>query len=82
MIHRHITIWSDRLGYWFADLDRGPKAGPYRSFQEAKFAACDAHDNPFLPVFGSCPTRFLEKQSDAVGCFTQQMAETYSDNRG
>lgn len=75
------TVWRDRDGYQWGDMDHGPKHGPHADYHAAA-KACRAHyNNPSLDVFASCPPRFRTVEPTIDHGFTQEMAETYGDNR-
>lgn len=81
MAFANATVWRDREGYQWGDLDQGPKHGPFSDYHAAAKACRDHHNDPHLDVFASCPLRFRVVEFVTDHGFTQEMAETYSDNR-
>lgn len=81
MSYSNRTAWNDNGKYYWADLDDGPAYGPFRSFPEAQENARLLAGDPRLTVYGSCPARFCRPSAPMPACFTQEMAETYGDNR-
>lgn len=77
----NLTAWNSSIGYFWADLDAGPKHGPFASFFEAQEDARRTSSKADLLLYGSCPDRFTTREPVCATGFTQQMAETYSDNR-
>lgn len=74
------TAWNDCGRYYWADLDTGPRHGPYASFHAARDAARIALAFPALDVFASCPDRFCVP--DSVHHMPPINPETCGDNRG
>ena len=82
-MHRftNLTCWNSHGRYYWADLDAGPKHGPFANPQEATADAARASSKPDLLLYGSCPDRFSVPDVPGPVGFTQQMAETYGANR-
>lgn len=78
----NLTAWNSHGRYFWADLDAGPKHGPFPGFWQAQEDARRASGKSDLLLYGSCPDRFCipETKTPQAPCFTQQMVETYSDN--
>jgi hypothetical protein len=82
-MHRftNFTAWNSHGRYFWADLDAGPRHGPFALFQEAQEDASRESGKPDLLLYGSCPDRFSVPDTVQCAGFTQHMAETYGDNR-
>ena len=76
----NLTAWNEHGKYVWADLDKGPKHGPFASPREATEDASRATGKTDLLLYGSCPDRFCTPDVPGPVCFTQEMAETYGDN--
>ncbi len=79
--YANLTAWNSHGKYFWADLDAGLKYGPFQGFRQAQEDAQRFTGRPDLLVYGSCPDRFCTPDVHGPVCFTQDMAETYGDNR-
>jgi len=77
----NLTTWNSHGKYYWADLDAGQKHGPFASPHLAQQDARQQSGKADLLLYGSCPDRFCVPYVPGPVCFTQEMAETYGDNR-
>lgn len=75
------TTWNEHGRHYWADLDKGPRHGPFTSFHAARDAARIALDFPALDIFASCPERFCIPDNPIMD-IPPINPETCGDNRG